>query len=1126
MFVEEPRSFVFHDPSGNRWLYFRRATQIGVLFLAMVIVVFLLVGISLPQLPVLGLPAVAPVVTLEANTLTGGRRIPRNVPYRIAKPLKPVRYVRSLSPVIHPRTAAKGGPDKPFVWGYYVNWDPGSMVSLRLHISHLTHLLPEWLVLQNAKGDIDDQSDPTVIAIAKQANLPIFAVLTNFRSGDWQAGDVHQILNSESRRSNLIESIRNNLAEHHFAGLNIDFEQVGARDRAALVSFARQVSKILHQDGYVVSEAVPVEDEAYDLKNLADAVDYIVPMIYDEHYETSEPGPVASEDFFETELDKLAKKIPGSKIIAGFGNYGYDWQLGGNGGQEVAFSDVMTAAAQSKSDPKWDIDSGNPVLHYTLGGQSHEVWFLDAVSGLNMVQAVHDAAFRGVGLWRLGAEDPGLWRVLERDSWPPEQFNTSLLDPLFADQGAPRQYGSGEILHVTATPQSGSRVVNRPPTDQEDYSEEYHAYPTPYVVTHTGAVNRKLLCLTFDDGPDDRYTPEILDILKQLKAPATFFVIGVNAEKYPALVKREYADGHEIGNHTYTHPNIATTSPLRTELELSTTQRIIENLLGVSTTFFRPPYNADSEPTTPEEIEPIRRAQQYGYATVLETIDPRDWQPGITEKAIFDETKAEIDTSIAEHDTAATHVILLHDAGGDRAATVQALPHIIDYYRRQGYQFVTIGELIGRDRSAVMPKASPQELGLARIEGGGLDAKARFRQILGLLFLAAIFASLARSLLYGFLAILQKFSARRRILDPDYRPPVSVLIAAFNEEAVIERTVRSVLENGYDDMEIIVVDDGSKDRTLSVLHEHFGEHPKVRILTQANAGKSAALNNAISNAENEVLVAVDADTLFRSGTIQLLARHFADSKIGAVSGNARVGNRKSWITRFQSIEYIYGFNLDRRALGYLNAITVVPGAVGAWRKSLVQACGGFLHDTLAEDTDLTLEIRRMGYTILYEQAAIAYTEAPEDTRSLVKQRFRWVFGTLQACWKHRDALFVPKYGTLGFVALPSIWIFQLFLSALAPFAEIAMILSLLAGDWRIVLLYYLAFFALELVTGFLAYALEGLAPWDLSLLFFQTIYYRQIMLYVLGKSILFAIRGRIVGWGKLERKATVTANVS
>jgi cellulose synthase/poly-beta-1,6-N-acetylglucosamine synthase-like glycosyltransferase/peptidoglycan/xylan/chitin deacetylase (PgdA/CDA1 family) len=761
-------------------------------------------------------------------------------------------------------------------------------------------------------------------------------------------------------------------------------------------------------------------------------------------------------------------------------------------------------------------------LRYSANAQQHEIWFLDAVTALNETLEVKDQSFGGLALWRLGAEDPGLWHVLEPEAWPPDAFPTASLSLLAADQGAPRHYGVGEILHVAATPSPGSRTVAPPPREEDEFSELYHRYPTPYVIDHSGSTSEKILCLTFDDGPDRRYTPQILDILKARRVPATFFVIGVNAEEYPGLIRREYAEGHQIGNHTYTHPNIATTSPLRTELELSTTQRIIENLLGVSTTFFRPPYNADSEPTTPQEIAPILRAQGYGYTTISETIDPRDWQPGVTAAAILDEVRSELATAINEHDAAGTHIILLHDAGGDRKATVAALPQLIDDYRRQGYRFEGVGDLIGKTRTQVMPLTRPEELRLARIEGSGLDAKARFRQLLGVLFLTAIFATLVRSVIYGVLAVLQKIGLRSAQFDSSFEPPVSVIIAAYNEEKVIERTVESILANGYQNLEILIVDDGSTDATLALVRRRFSDQSRVRILSQPNAGKSAALNNAVKHAGCELLIAVDADTLLRRGAIQKLVRHFADPRVGAVSGNARVGNRNNWLTRFQSIEYIYGFNLDRRALDYLNAITVVPGAIGAWRKTLVAEIG-FLTDTLAEDTDLTLSIRRLGYVIRYEQDAVAYTEAPEDTRSLIKQRFRWVFGTLQASWKHRDALFVPRYGTLGFVALPSVWIFQVLLSALAPFAEIAMLVSLLGGDGKIVLLYYAAFFVLELATGLLAYALEGLAPWDLSLLFFQTIYYRQIMLYVLGKSFLFALRGRLVGWGKLERKASVTA---
>jgi peptidoglycan-N-acetylglucosamine deacetylase len=271
-----------------------------------------------------------------------------------------------------------------------------------------------------------------------------------------------------------------------------------------------------------------------------------------------------------------------------------------------------------------------------------------------------------------------------------------------------------------------------------------------------------------------------------------------------------------------------------------------------------------------------------------------------------------------------------------------------------------------------------------------------------------------------------------------------------------------------------------------------------------------------------LLIALDADTIFDRSTIGKLIRHFAEPQVGAVSGNAKVGNKKSWLTRFQSMEYVCGFNLDRRALDLLNAITVVPGAVGAWRKDLIERVGGFGHDTLAEDTDVTLAIRRLGFEIHYEEEAVAYTEAPETTAALAKQRFRWAFGTLQAAWKHRGALFQPRYGALAFVALPSIWIFQVLLAILAPLAEIALLLALFSGNWRVVVLYYAAFLILDFLTALLAYFLEEENPIDLLLFVPQRLYYRALMNYILVKSFLYALRGRLVGWNKLERTASVT----
>ena len=1121
MATEQNISFVFHDPSGKRWARFQRGMQSAVVVGGIGLALFVLSMIVLPRLPSLGLPAVSPVPDKrEVAGIITGRTAARNIPFKFQKDMrkdaKDIKYIKSNSPVLHPRPAARTAEGKPAVFGFYVNWDPASQASLRSNLQRLTHLIPEWFFLKNDKGDLDDQTDKTVIAIARQANLPIIAEVNNNRNG-WQPEELHQVLIHKDRRENLIDNIFTNLTEHKFAGVNIDFESLLPKDREPLVIFMKELHAKLKPAGFLITESVPPDDPAFDLKRLIEYEDYMLIMVYDEHEQSSAPGPVASEEWFEKHLDRLSRLLPPEKTIIGVGDYGYDWIIGETGGTEAKFSDVMAAAIANRAEIHWDEDTANPVLRYKdrvhNGAEEHEVWFLDAVTALNQVQAIHDEGFRGVAIWRLGAEDPDMWKVVTPEKWPAEKFDVSLLTVLTASHSV-NHYGAGDLIAVSQEPRDGKRSVKAPPSPPDgDFSEKFETYPTYWVLDRSGDTDKKEVCLSFDDGPDPIYTPKILDILKARKVPASFFLVGVNAEANPSLVKREYAEGHELGNHTYSHPNLALVSELRTKYELTFTQRIIENAIGRSTILFRPPYNSDSEPTTAGEIIPIFRAQQYGFVTIGESIDPRDWEPGTTADKILSEIEDEQDLG---------HVILLHDAGGDRSATVKALPRIIDYYQAHGYQFVKVGDLVGKTRAEVMPLPSAEELRWAQIEGGAFDLKSNLKELLGVLFLSAIVLTMARSLVFSILAVLQKRRAAKLVFEPRFHPPVSVIVAAYNEEKVIVRTVESVLSNGYQPMEVIVVDDGSKDRTLEVLRERFGNDARVQILTQPNGGKSAALNNGIGHSKYDLLIAVDADTLFRKETIEKLVRHFCDPTVGAVSGNAKVGNRGKLLTRFQSIEYIYGFNLDRRALDLLNAITVVPGAVGAWRKDLIQWLGGFGHDTLAEDADLTMAIRRLGYKIRYEQDAIAYTEAPEDLRGLAKQRFRWAFGTLQAAWKHRDAMFVPKYGTLGFVALPSIWLFQVLLSALSPFAEVCMIIALFAGNWKIVLLYYMAFFIIELLTGFLAYALEGEKPWDLALLFFQRIYFRQLMHYVLLKSLIFAMRGRLVGWGKLERRATVS----
>ena len=357
-----------------------------------------------------------------------------------------------------------------------------------------------------------------------------------------------------------------------------------------------------------------------------------------------------------------------------------------------------------------------------------------------------------MGLWRLGAEDPDLWNVLKPEAWPAGDFDPAELADLTAQKSVV-SYGDGDI----GAPYRADAARRQPQSDarcrRRLFPNSTASCPSYFVIESSGGGTGKVLCLTFDDGPDARYTPGILDILKSRGVHAgTFFVIGANADQNIGLIKREYGEGHDIGNHTYTHPNIALVSPERAALELSTTQRIIENALGVSTVLFRPPYNADSQPQTPEEIMPVLRAQQAGYVTVGERIDPRDWEKGITADAIV----SDIQSELAQDNPG--HVILLHDAGGDRSATLIALPRILERMQSQGYRFVPLSELLGEKRAQVMPTPSSEELRWARIEGEAFDTQGNFKKIIGLLFLGAIYLTLARSLVYGILALFPKIA--------------------------------------------------------------------------------------------------------------------------------------------------------------------------------------------------------------------------------------------------------------------------------------------------------------------------------------------------------------------------------
>jgi cellulose synthase/poly-beta-1,6-N-acetylglucosamine synthase-like glycosyltransferase/peptidoglycan/xylan/chitin deacetylase (PgdA/CDA1 family) len=963
--------------------------------------------------------------------------------------------------------------------------------------------------------------------------VQVIPMVQNLMNEQWNPDLLAKAVGDESSRRRLISLLTTFVQENKFAGLCVDFEEPPATAQANLLTFIQELHATFAQRGLIVVQAVPFDDPEWDYRSYARATDYLMLMAYDQHWVGSDRGSVAAQDWYERNLVNRMNDLQPAKTIIALGNYGYDWSDGEKEADEVTFQEALIRARDSEAKILFDSDSRNPTFEYDEEDESHHtVWFLDAVTAYNQMRAASGYKPAGFAVWRLGSEDPSIWSLLGASQTESPQVLRRIIYGYDVDFE-----GTGEILKVASRPQDGWRNLDVDSATGFIKAEEFVSTPSSYVIQRMGD-HPGLIALTFDDGPDPQWTPAILDILKRENVPATFFIIGKNGQTYPDLIRRIVNEGHEIGNHTFTHPNLGEIPLSLTDLELNATQRLIESEVGRSTVLFRPPYFGDAEADKPEEVEPAIRAKELGYLMIGVRIDPDDWRLPVTSQEIVDRTTQR---ALDPNPETRGQVVLLHDSGGDRSATVEALPKLIHELRARGFRFVPVSDLAGLTRDQVMPVTPRSERAFTRADTIAFFFLSTGGWTLQWVFVIGIVLGLGRLIFIGALAFAQWFRSRRRErvhAGEAYTPFVSILVPAYNEELVIKKTISSLLGSSYESYEIIIIDDGSEDQTSQIVRENFSHDQRVRLFEVANAGKAAALNFGLKYARGEIVIALDADTLFVPQTIGALAHRFYDPKIGAIAGNAKVGNRINIVTRWQALEYITSQNMDRRAFASLNCITVVPGAVGAWRRDLLEQAGGFPADTLAEDQDLTLRIRRMGHKIGYEENAIAWTEAPDRLRTLAKQRFRWAFGTLQCMRKHLDALFRPRYGLLGFIALPNVWLFQILFPLISPVMDLMLCYTLISAgldrleqpkgysstNLRQVLFYYALFLAIDWVAACFAFLLEKKEQWRLLWwLFLQRFCYRQVMYYVMIKSVAVAMRGAAVGWGKLDRKATVEA---
>ncbi|MDR3667685.1 MAG: polysaccharide deacetylase family protein [Ignavibacteriaceae bacterium] len=1002
--------------------------------------------------------------------------------------------------------------------GFYVNWDPQSFYSLIANIDKLNLVIPEWLFVQDSSDTIMTEIDVKALALMRQYGIKITPMISNYFNEKWNPDNVIRIISSKKRKEKFISSIIKTIKEFKFQGINIDFENIGDKFSKGLNEFQNDLYHQLHAKGYIVSQDVTPFSNSYELAELQKTNDQIILMAYDLHYMTSEPGPITDPDWIIKILDSNVKVIPAKKIILGIAAYGYDWPLNSEA-EDITYLEALESAYENDMPVNYDTKSNNLQFSYVDdNGIKHNVWFTDAAIAFNEIRTAEDYGIGGVALWRLGGEDPRIWKFFElemnSDYLKKVPFNVDSLHFIKSSNNLDFQ-NEGEILDIVSTPREGIIDVDYDNVNQVITGEKYDQLPSSYLIKRFGLPQGKQILLTFDDGPNEKYTPKILDILKQENIHATFFVVGINAENNLKLIKREYDEGHEIGNHTFLHPNLAEVSNERVEFELNSTRRLIESVTGHSTVLFRPPYNADSEPENMEEILPIIEAKKHNYYTVGESIDPLDWEPNVSADSIMLRI-------IAQQNLGS--IILLHDAGGDRSQTVKALPGIIDYFKKRGYTFVTVSSLLGKNRDEVMPSLNePNDILLANLNWAIATTIYWIERFIYRLFTIGIVLSLMRLFFVAGMAAIQKRKKRKSAISI-IKPRVSLIVPAFNEEVNAVKNIQNLLKSDYPDFDIIFVDDGSTDNTYNNIKEAFGGNNKVIVLTKPNGGKSTALNYGIANSKAEIVVCIDADTQLMVDAITRLVEHFNSNEIAAVAGNVKVGNSHNLLTKWQSLEYITSQNFDRRAFDLLNCITVIPGAIGAFRKDIILEVGGFTTDTLAEDCDLTIKILRAGYTVRYAETALAYTEAPEAVRMFLRQRFRWSFGIMQNLWKNKDALFNIKYKYLGFIALPNILFFQFLLPIFSPFAELMMILGFLEGYFQQILVYYILFLFVDLVAAGIAISFEKERLTALWVLLPQRFFYRQLMYWVLVKSIMMALKGTLVGWGILKRTGNVSIN--
>lgn len=994
-------------------------------------------------------------------------------------------------------------------------WPEGAVEKLAPYCSDLASIMVESHHIDLTRAQVVPSSAALLAAGGPSGILDGTALHTIVRLPLPLLPGADPLLDPASR-INIVAELTNIAAHEGVRGLCLNPEGYLPRHREGLLALLRVLRANLGALGRETCIVAAGDGPLWRDAAVIALTDRIIVTVFRSPEAGGPAAPPAPAEWSRELILETAAQLGPDKVIIAVGAFGTFWPAEGGPAQTIGHASAMQlASATPGTIMHFDPAVGATKVLLPDGGL---IWLLDVASAWNTLLIHREAGLRDVLLWQVGTEDPGVWPLLRSGPGPVAARQIETLH--YDDEVAYR--GDGPFLRLVDAGAEGRRTLFVDPASGRITGQFHALLGHPPLLERYGRPTGRVVALTFDDGPDPAHTGALLDILRDKSVPASFFVIGANALAAPDILLRMVDEGHEIGSHTFLHPETRHIAGLRLRLELNAVQRIVAATTGTSIRLYRPPYGRSDGPVTGADLRALLPVLAEGYIVAGADSVPRDWE-AISAEALVQEVQRDLAA------LSGGGVVVLHDAGGDRTVTLAALPTLIDALRADGYTFDTLGGLLGLERAEVMPPANDA---LTRLDGLSF----RVLSVVGLALVWIFWVAVAAGTLRAMVVLVLAHLRRRHVPPAGPLPSVTVVIPAYNEAKVIIASVRAALASDHPDLRVIVVDDGSTDSTAEHLAEAFPAEPRLTMIRQTNAGKWAALNAAYALVDCGVVVALDADSLILPDAAARLAQHFNDPRVGAVAGYVKVGNCNGLLTSLQAIEYLTAQSIDRRAAELLGTMLVVPGAIGAWRAEAVRAAGGLSGDTITEDADLTIAIQRAGWRVVFEPSAQSLTEVPEGTRTFLRQRLRWTFGMMQTAWKHRGAMLERR--SLGPIALPDLWLFGVGLGLLAPLADLLLLgLVLHLGiEWALnvpssgedsttkMIAAWLALPALEALTLVLALRFRRDEPrWLILLLPFQRLVYRPLLYLTVWRAVTEALIGRLVSWNKPVRQGRIRA---